>query len=335
MKNKKLILSISCLLLISLFVTGCKQEIEVKDGSKVAVSVDGGKITATDYYNEIKQTNISVLIDMIDHKLFDKKYPRTDEEDERVEKIVKQLKEAYTDEATLNAALNQFYGVSTEEELEDMIRLEYKRELAIKDYIAKNIKDSEIEKYYKENIFGEVEAKHILIIPSVSDDADDEEKEEAESQAKKTAEEIIKKLEKGEDFSKLAKKYSQDTATASKGGDLGYFELDEMVEEFSNAVKELDTNEYTKKPVKTSYGYHIILKTGQKAKPSLKDVEDDIREKITLQKLDSEATLYYQTLIDIRKDNNIKFNDTVIEKKYNALMKQLLEAAEEQAQTNN
>ncbi|MDO5393512.1 MAG: hypothetical protein Q4F33_02825, partial [Mycoplasmatota bacterium] len=88
-------------------------------------------------------------------------------------------------------------------------------------------------------------------------------------------------------------------------------------------------------PVKTSYGYHIILKTGQKAKPSLKDVEDDIREKITLQKLDSEATLYYQTLIDIRKDNNIKFNDTVIEKKYNALMKQLLEAAEEQAQTNN
>ncbi len=335
MKNKKLILSISCLLLISLFVTGCKQEIEVKDGSKVAVSVDGGKITATDYYNEIKQTNISVLIDMIDHKLFDKKYPRTDEEDERVEKIVKQLKEAYTDEATLNAALNQFYGVSTEEELEDMIRLEYKRELAIKDYIAKNIKDSEIEKYYKENIFGEVEAKHILIIPSVSDDADDDEKEEAESQAKKTAEEIIKKLEKGEDFSKLAKKYSQDTATASKGGDLGYFELDEMVEEFSNAVKELDTNEYTKKPVKTSYGYHIILKTGQKAKPSLKDVEDDIREKITLQKLDSEATLYYQTLIDIRKDNNIKFNDTVIEKKYNALMKQLLEAAEEQAQTNN
>lgn len=210
-----------------------------------------------------------------------------------------------------------------------MIRLEYKRELAIKDYIAKNIKDSEIEKYYKENIFGEVEAKHILIIPSVSDDADDDEKEEAESQAKKTAEEIIKKLEKGEDFSKLAKKYSQDTATASKGGDLGYFELDEMVEEFSNAVKELDTNEYTKKPVKTSYGYHIILKTGQKAKPSLKDVEDDIREKITLQKLDSEATLYYQTLIDIRKDNNIKFNDTVIEKKYNALMKQLLEAAEE------
>lgn len=335
MKNKKLILSISCLLLISLFVTGCKQEIEVKDGSKVAVSVDGGKITATDYYNEIKQTNISVLIDMIDHKLFDKKYPRTDEEDERVEKIVKQLKEAYTDETTLNAALNQFYGVSTEEELEDMIRLEYKRELAIKDYIAKNIKDSEIEKYYKENIFGEVEAKHILIIPSVSDDADDDEKEEAESQAKKTAEEIIKKLEKGEDFSKLAKKYSQDTATASKGGDLGYFELDEMVEEFSNAVKELDTNEYTKKPVKTSYGYHIILKTGQKAKPSLKDVEDDIREKITLQKLDSEATLYYQTLIDIRKDNNIKFNDTVIEKKYNALMKQLLEAAEEQAQTNN
>lgn len=334
MKNKKLILSISCLLLISLFVTGCKQEIEVKDGSKVAVKVDSGKITATDYYNKIKENNVSILIDMIDHKLFDKKYPRTDEEDERVEKIVKQLKEAYKDEETLNAALAQLYGVNSQDELEEMIRLEYKREQAIKDYIKENIKDDEIKKYYKDEIFGEVKAKHILIIPSVSDGADESEIKEAESEAKKTAEEVIKKLEKGEDFAKLAKKYSQDTETAVNGGDLGYFEPDEMVEEFADAVKKLEKNEYTKKPVKTSYGYHIILKTGQKDKADLKDIEDDIKEKIMLQKLNADPTLYYQTLIDIREKNNIKWNDTVLEKKYKNLMKQLLEAAEKQAKSD-
>lgn len=334
MKNKKLILSISCLLLISLFVTGCKQEIEIKDGSKVAVSVDGGKVTATDYYQKIKETNVSILIDMIDHKLFDKKYPSTKEEDERVEKVISQLKESYKDETTLNAALAQFYGVSNEDELEEMLRLEYKREQAIKDYISENIKDSEVEKYYKDKIFGQVKAKHILIIPSTSDGATEDEIKEAESEAKKTAEEVIEKLEKGEDFSKLAKKYSQDTATATNGGDLGYFELDEMVDEFSDAVKELDKNEYTKKPVKTTYGYHIILKTDQKAKPKLKDVEKDIRKKITLQKLDADPKLYYQTLIDIRKAKNIKWNDTVLEDKYNDLMDQLLEAAEQSAKSN-
>lgn len=330
MKNKKIILGLCGLLLISIFATGCKQEIEVKDGSKVAVKIDGGKITATDYYNKIKQNNVSILIDMIDRKLLEKKYPETDEENDQVEGQIKQLKDNYKDEETLNQILTQYFGVSNEEELEAMLRLEFKREKAVKDYISKNLKDKEIDKYYKDEIYGQVEASHILIRPSVSEDATDDEITEAEKEAKKTAKEIIKKLNNGEDFAKLAKKYSEDEASAVNGGKLGYFELDTMVEEFSEAAKELKVDEYTKEPVKSSFGYHIILKTGQKDKPELKDVKDSIKEKLTLQKLDEDATLYYQTLIDIRKENNIKWNDTVLEDKYNDLMEQLLEAAKQQ-----
>lgn len=333
MKNKKLILSISCLLLISLFVTGCKQEIELKDGAKVAVSVDGGKITANEYYEKIKESNVAELIDMIDHELFDEKYPTSDDETKKVEDQIAQLKESYPDEDTLNSILNQYFGVNTEKELEELLRLEYKRELAVKDFIADNLKDDEIEKYYKEKIYGEVSAKHILIIPSVSDDAEEDEIAQAETEAEKTAKDIIKKLEKGEKFDDLAKKYSQDTASATNGGDLGYFELDEMVDEFSNAVKELKVDEYSKEPVKTSYGYHIILKTGAKEKPELKDVKEEIKEKITLQRLNEDVTLYYQTLIDIREANNIKWNDTVLEDKYNDLMEQLIESAKASATT--
>lgn len=330
MKNKKIILGLCGLLLISIFATGCKQEIEVKDGSKVAVKIDGGKITATDYYNKIKQNNVSILIDMIDRKLLEKKYPETDEENDQVEGQIKQLKDNYKDEETLNQILTQYFGVSNEEELEAMLRLEFKREKAVKDYISKNLKDKEIDKYYKDEIYGQVEASHILIRPSVSEDATEDEITEAEKEAKKTAKEIIKKLNNGEDFAKLAKKYSEDEASAVNGGKLGYFELDTMVEEFSEAAKELKVDEYTKEPVKSSFGYHIILKTGQKDKPELKDVKDSIKEKLTLQKLDEDATLYYQTLIDIRKENNIKWNDTVLEDKYNDLMEQLLEAAKQQ-----
>ena len=330
MKNKKVIILISGLLLISLLATGCKeQKIEVKDGSKVAVSVKGGKITATEYYEKIKTTNVSVLVDMIDKSLLEKKYPATEEENEKVESQIKQLKENYATEELFNTVLQQYFGVKTEEELEAMLRLEYKRNEAVEDFIKDNLKDDEIEKYYKKEIYGEVKASHIIIIPSVSDDATDDEIKEAENEAKKTAEKIIKKLKDGEDFAKLAKKYSDEEATASNGGDLGYFELDEMVEEFSNAVKELKVNEYTKEPVKTEYGYHIILKTAEKDKPKLKDVKEDIKEKITLQRLESDPTLYYQTLIDIREKNNIKWNDTELEKQYKELMENLLKTAKE------
>lgn len=332
MKNKKLILGIFSLLLISLFATGCKQEIEIKDGSKVAVKLDGVKITATEYYEKIKETNTSILVDMIDKALFEKKYPTTEDEDKEVENQISQLKKNYADEETFKQVLTQYFGVQTEKELEEILRLEYKRNKAVEDYISENLSDNEVEKYYKDEIYGEVKASHILIIPSVSDNADEDEIAEAEAQALKTAKTVIKKLNDGEDFAKLAKKYSHEEATATKGGDLGYFELDEMVDEFSNAVKELKVKEYTKEPVKSQYGYHIILKTDEKEKPELKDVKKDIKEKITKQKLSSDVTLYYQTLIDIRKANNIEWNDTVIEKQYNELMDQLLEAAKKSAQ---
>ena len=71
MKKKGIIISISVLLLLSVLTTGCDKDIEVKNGSKVAVSVKEGKISATEYYEKIKETNISTLIDMIDKEIFD------------------------------------------------------------------------------------------------------------------------------------------------------------------------------------------------------------------------------------------------------------------------
>ena len=331
MKSKKIIFGVCSLLALSLFATGCGKEIEIKDGSKVAVQLDGVKITATEYYEKIKENNVSILVDMIDKELLNKKYPTDKEEDKQIKDQIDKLKESYPEEETFNALISQYFGVTTEKELEEVLRLEYKRNEAVEDYISDNLTDKEIEKYYKNEIYGQVKASHILIIPSVSDDADEDEIKEAEKEALKTAKEVIKKLKNGEDFKKLAKKYSQEEATAKNGGDLGYFDLDEMVDEFSDAVKELKVKEYTKEPVKTSYGYHVILKTGEKEKAALKDVKKDIKEKLTLQKLNNDPTAYYETLIAIRKENNIKWNDTVIEKKYKDLMDDLIQAAKDSA----
>ena len=325
--NKKIGIGLCSLLIVATIVTGCGKKAELDD-NKTAVSLDKIKITATDYYNEIKKSNISKLVDMIDHKLFDEKYPSNDDEDKTVNNQIDQLKESYGSNETLFLnAIQQYFGVSSEDELEEMLRLEYKRNEAVEDYVGDHLSDDDINEYYDKNIIGDIKASHILIKPDVDSDATDKEKEEAEKKAKKKAEKIIKELEDGKDFAELAKKYSDDEATASNGGDLGYFNTDDMDENFMDAVKKLDNNEYTKEPVKTEYGYHIILKVDQKDKPKLKKVKDDIKSTLANAKLDSDSKLHYQTLIDIRKDNNIKWNDDELEKQYNDLMDQLLQAA--------
>lgn len=325
--NKKVGIGLCSLLAITTITTGCGKEAKLDDNT-TAVSLKGAKITATDYYNEIKTSNISKLVDIIDHQLFDEKYPSNDEEDKSVKEQINQIKETYGSNETMYlSAIQQYFGVSSEDELEEMLRLEYKRNEAVEDYIKDALSDREIENYYNENIIGDIKASHILIKPDVDSDATDEEKQKAENKAKKEAEKIIKKLKDGEDFAKLAKEYSDDTSTAKDGGNLGYFNTDDMDENFMDAVKKLNNNEYTKEPVKTQYGYHIILKVDQKDKPKLKEVKDDIKTTLANAKLNGNSTLHYQTLIDIREKNNIKWQDDKLEKQYNELMDQLLESA--------
>jgi len=167
-----------------------------------------------------------------------------------------------------------------------------------------------------------------LISVDVDDDATDEEKEKAEKKAKKKAEKLIKKLENGADFSELAEKNSDDEASAANGGNLGYFDLDDMEDDFAEAVKELSVDEYTKEPIKTTQGYHIILKTGEKDKPKLKKVKSDIKEKLTEEKLDSSSTIYYETLMEIREEKNITWNDDTLKEAYEEYMENLIEQAE-------
>ncbi len=335
MKKKKYLLGISALLVLSLITTGCGKEIEVKNGSKVAISIKGDKFTATEYYNKIKEDNISTLIEMIDRSILEKKYKEDDEEKKYVENQINQIKSYYgSDENTYNSVIKQYFGVDSEKELEEKLSLEYKRQQAVKDYVNENIKEDEIKKYYEENTTGQVKASHILISVDAKKDATDDEKKTAEENAKKKAEKIIKQLEKGKKFEDLAKKYSSDDATASNGGDLGYFDLSDMVTEFSDAVKNLEVNAYTKEPVKTEYGYHIILKTGQKDKPKLKTVKKDIKEKLTDQKLENDNTLYYVALREIRENNKIKWNDDSLKKAYNDYMDNLINNAKSSAQAS-
>ena len=274
---KKIVKVTASALAMCLLVTGCGNNAELKDNNTV-VKTDEGKISADTLYEELRDKyGISVLVDMIDHQLFDEKYETDDEEEETINAQIEQMKSQYNndDEAFL-AAIQQYLGVENEDELKEMLSLEYKRNLAIEDYVKDSVTDDEIQKYYDDEVIGDIKVRHILIKPDTTDDMSTEEQTEAEEKAKKEAEDLIKKLDDGADFEELAKEYSDDTGSASDGGLIDYFNKDDNMDEaFLNASIDLEEGKYTEEPVQSSFGYHIILKLDQKKKPKLKEVRDD------------------------------------------------------------
>lgn len=116
---------------------------------------------------------------------------------------------------------------------------------------------------------------------------------------KAEAEKIIAQLNKGADFATLAKKDSTGPS-ASSGGELGWFKPDQMVPAFSAAVAKLKPGEYTKTPVKTRFGWHVILLEKKRTatppsytsmKPALENREKRHMVRGYLQKLQSEASI--------------------------------------------
>lgn len=325
--KKKLFKNILFITIVAVLVTGCG-DVKLKNGEKASVSIGKSGISSNEYYNEIKKNSISKLVDMIDHKILDKKYPSDNKENKEVENQIKQMKSNYSDDKDkFLDAIRQYFGVESEKELESMLRLEYKRSKAITDHVSKKLTKAEINKYYNSNINGEIKASHILIKSKASAKANDLEKKKAEEKAKAKAEKIIKELDSGKDFKKLAKKYSDDSSNKNDGGNLGYFNPSDMDENFAKAVKALEKGKYTKEPVKTQFGYHIILKIDEKGKTSLKSVEKKIRETLTQQKLLNDPELRYNALIEIRKENHVEWKDKELKKAYDNFMDQLKKSA--------
>ena len=81
-----------------------------------------------------------------------------------------------------------------------------------------------------------------------------------------TANQIIERLNNGEDFSALAQEYSQDTGSAANGGDLGWFGKGQMVPEFEQAAFDLKIGEISK-PIESQFGFHIIQTLGKATVP--------------------------------------------------------------------
>ena len=96
-----------------------------------------------------------------------------------------------------------------------------------------------------------------------------------------------------------------------------------MVKSFTDAAFKLKKDEYTKKPVESEYGYHIILKTDERAKPKYKDVENDIIDALTKKKLNEDQKILDKARINLREKYNFKITDNDLAKQYKDLIKNI------------
>jgi len=162
-------------------------------------------------------------------------------------------------------------------ELQDRLK-HYEDRLIQEAYINRAIKDAETEDALKARYQTflkekpareEVHARHILV--------------PTEAEAKS----VIAELEKGADFAALAKKYSKDPG-AESGGDLGYFGHDDMVKEFADAAFALSPGQYTKTPVKTEFGWHVIKVEDRRAgkPPSFEEAREQLSREIAHEIID-------------------------------------------------
>ncbi|AZO03345.1 MAG: peptidylprolyl isomerase [Mesorhizobium sp.] len=167
--------------------------------------------------------------------------------------------------------------------------------------VVDKVTDAEVRARYDQEIantppVNEVHARHILV----------KTKEEAEA--------IIKQLDGGADFQKLANEHTNDPSGKTSGGDLGWFGPGQMVPEFDKAAFALDVGKYTKEPVQTQFGWHVIKLEDKRAKqpPAFDDVKDQAKQAVIRDK-------YFAMVKDLRAAAKVEISDEKLKKDVDTL----------------
>ncbi|WP_423326344.1 peptidylprolyl isomerase [Deferribacter abyssi] len=235
-------------------------------------------------FREIKEKIVDQLIDREVLAQHSEKFSY-----KNIEKDIKtklsELKSSFNNEKEFQDALKR--NNLTEQELKNKIRKNILVRKQI-DAIKSNIKVTEVEKkeFYNKNINkfktpDSVHVKHIIILTG---------KKRSDIDAKKLINEIYNKINKGESFEDLAKKYSED-ASAQNGGDLGFITKGKTVPEFEKIAFTTKTGKVSK-PFKSKFGYHI-----------LKVIENKKGKTLTYEEVKKQIS---QLIVDNKLENIIK-----------------------------
>lgn len=247
----------------------------------------------------IKQQRLSMLDTMVNDIIIKnngeklKVVPSDEEVQTKAKEKLDEIKKSFETDEEYNNALKAA-GVTEEsflEELKPAIISNAVYEEVVKDV---TVTDEEIKTYYdsNQNLYTEspnkVKPAHILV--------------KTEEEAK----DIIARLDKGEDFAKLAAEKGTD-ATKDKGGDLGWIEYtsNQYDKTFLMSAISLKKDEYTKTPVSTKFGFHVIKCLDKEEYPvrPLEEVKEDVKDVLLEQ---NKYNKWVETVTAWQKDANIK-----------------------------
>jgi peptidyl-prolyl cis-trans isomerase C len=160
--------------------------------------------------------------------------------------------------------------------------------------VASKVTDDEIRARYDKEIAAtppanEVHARHILV----------KTKEEADA--------IIKQLDGGAKFEELANQHTTDPSGKTSGGDLGYFGPGQMVPEFEKAAFALEVGAYTKQPVQSQFGFHVIKAEDKRAQqpPAFDQVKEQFRSMVLREK-------YFALVKSLRDSAKVEVSDPAL-----------------------
>lgn len=273
-------------LLLSATLAGCGSQ-------KVVATTNGGNITEPAYYSSLKETpsGQQVLQQMILSKVLEKQYGDKVSQ-AAVNKLFNQTKAQYG--SSFNSVLSQ--GGITQSSYKSDIRFR----LLFKEAVKANIKitDAQLKKQFK-HYEPKVTVAHILVAN------------------KATAQKIIARLSdtklanREKAFTQLAKRYSTDSVTKNKGGKLAQFDSTDTTLDsaFKQAAFKLKTDDYTTSPVKTQYGYHVILMLNNPGKGTVKDHKAALTAQIVNQEVNnSEVT--HAVIAKVLKKGDVSIKDS-------------------------
>lgn len=320
MKKKVIILG-ACTMLLC----GCGKIPTLSNGDEAVVKFENGDmISVNDLYNEVKNNYaLQSLLQMIDKKILETEYASEVESKKEVaESTVKAMKESYGEDQFIQM-LQNYYGYSSIEAYQNAYYISTLQNLAITDYGKSLVTDKEIEKYYKESVFGDILVDHILITADTTSTMSTDEKTAAENKAKDQVKSLIDELQKSdnkkEKFAELAKEYSKDESTKENGGSLGYINIGTLgtsYDEIVKAANSLKDGEISTEVITTELGYHVILREEQREKASLDDTKESIRSTLGEKKISADSTLSVTALTELRKKYGMDIVDSEIQKQY-------------------
>ncbi|QCT03348.1 PpiC-type peptidyl-prolyl cis-trans isomerase [Paenibacillus algicola] len=274
----------SIVLAAALIVVLIVRPFEKDTSSEPVASVNNVAITKQDLYDSLVEAGGEMTLDsLITEEIINQEVAKQSIEvtDAEVTAEIESLKSMFKSEEEFNNVLMQ-NGLTL-----DILKEQSMEQLKMKKLLGDkiNVTEDEVKQMFdqvKDNFSSpeQVRASHILV--------------ETEEEAKA----VIKQLDEGADFAAIAAEKNED-ATKDKGGDLGFFqEVGQMDPAFSEAAFKLEKGTYSKEPVESSFGFHIILVTDrtEAVNPTLEDKQEALRTQLETSQAMQQSETYIQEL---------------------------------------